>query len=64
MDQQPQVSPELLAFLEQVFPDRAPDDGMTMEQVWLAAGAAKVVRKLRAMHAAQLAREAGEDPDE
>jgi hypothetical protein len=49
----PNVSAELLTFLKTVFPDQCPDIRMSDREVWMAAGAAKVVRKLALMHEEQ-----------
>lgn len=46
----PPVTKELVDWVEKTFPDRCPDAGMTDREVWLAAGAAKVARKLRQIH--------------
>lgn len=43
----PHVTPELIEFLAQMFPDQCPRLGTPMEQVWFRAGEANVVRALR-----------------
>lgn len=45
----PHVSDELVAYLRQLFPDCCPNERMSEKEVWMAAGSAKVVRKLAAM---------------
>ena len=49
----PPISKALVSYLQDLFPDRCPDEGMTDREVWIAAGAAKVVRKLSHEHEAQ-----------
>lgn len=51
--QAPAVSAVLVEWLEEIFRDRCPERGMTMEDVWFAAGAASVVRKLRSVQNSQ-----------
>jgi hypothetical protein len=47
--QAPAVSQALLDYLIRLYPDRCPDPAETDREVWMAAGAAKVVRKLRSV---------------
>ena len=49
----PNVSDELLSYLRKVFPDQCPDARMTDREVWMAVGAARVVRKLALMNEEQ-----------
>jgi len=49
----PYVPLELLEWLEETYPDRCPDETTPERRVWINAGAAKVVRKLRAMYERQ-----------
>lgn len=49
----PAVSKALVDYVSSVFPDRCPSSEMTEREVWMAAGAAKVARKLAAIHADQ-----------
>lgn len=49
----PPISKGLVEWLSRLFPDRCPDPLMSNSQVWMAAGAAEVVRKLRAEHERQ-----------
>lgn len=44
----PDVTPALVAHLEALFPDKSPSLGTTQERIWFDAGAAAVVRLLRA----------------
>ena len=41
------VTPELLAILDTVFPDRCARKGQSLEDIWIEAGTRKVVDKLR-----------------
>lgn len=47
MGEIPFISDEILAYLSRVFPDKCPEKGTKMEDVWYAAGQASVVRHLR-----------------
>jgi hypothetical protein len=47
---EPPVSRELIAWLERAFPDKCPTEQMTDRQVWIAAGSAKVVRRLKQIY--------------
>lgn len=49
----PPISKGLVEWLSRLFPDRCPDALMPDREVWIAAGAAKVVRKLRTEHEQQ-----------
>lgn len=42
-----QVTPELLALLDPIFPNQCPSPGTTMDDIWFAAGQASVVQFLR-----------------
>ena len=46
--QKPLASQALIDHLDSIFPDRCPDHHLTDRQVWMAAGSALVVRKLKA----------------
>jgi len=43
----PEITPELIEWLVSIFPDRCPEPGTPQDVVWVASGAAKVVRFLR-----------------
>jgi hypothetical protein len=43
----PYVSPELLAWLESNFPDRAPSPSSEVKDIWIAVGQVEVVRHLK-----------------
>lgn len=49
----PYVSRELLAWLERIFPDRAPTRAASDREIWIAVGGVEVVKHLRAIHEAQ-----------
>lgn len=42
----PQIDQRLIVHLQALYPDRAPNPGMVMEEVWFKAGQASVVRHL------------------
>lgn len=42
----PPIDQRLISHLEALYPDRAPNPGMVMEEVWFKAGQAAVVRHL------------------
>lgn len=44
----PFVDPKVVAWLSGVFPDRCPSETDSDRQVWMAVGAQKVLKKLRA----------------
>lgn len=46
----PPVPLDLLEYLERLYPDRAPDPLDSERQIWMKAGQADLVRKLRATH--------------
>jgi hypothetical protein len=46
-NQTPAISKALVEWLSHLFPDHCPDPAMSDREVWMEAGAAKVVRKLR-----------------
>jgi hypothetical protein len=50
----PAVPRVLLETLERLYPNRCPAIEMSERQIWLAAGAYSVVRKLRAEHDRQI----------
>jgi len=52
----PGVPKELLDYLIAVYPDRCPSPEMSDREVWMAAGRASVVRKLRQIHETQFTR--------
>jgi hypothetical protein len=43
----PAVTPELVKYLQEAFPNRCPDPSWNERRVWMAAGAANVVEGLR-----------------
>jgi len=43
----PHVAPELLSYLERIFPDQCPDPSASEREVWMKTGEAQVVRHLR-----------------
>lgn len=45
----PPVSRELVRYMSTLFPDRAPDPSETEREIWMAVGAARVIRKLAHM---------------
>lgn len=45
----PHVSPELIKWLEEHFPDRCPKETDSDRRVWMSAGAVEVVKHLRAL---------------
>lgn len=49
MTKLPYVAPELVEYLERIFPDQCPEPTAEMRDVWVASGAISVVRKLRAI---------------
>jgi len=49
----PFVSLELITWLEETFPDKCPSENTPDRKVWIQAGAASVVRKLRKIHEEQ-----------
>jgi hypothetical protein len=50
----PAISDALIEYLNRNFPDRCPELGMTAQEVWMAAGSARVIRHLRAVRERQL----------
>ena len=44
----PLAAPSLVVYLEETFPDRAPDLYLDEKEVWYRAGQVSVVRKLKA----------------
>jgi hypothetical protein len=42
----PSVTPELLTYLDKLFPERSADPSWTDREVWMRAGERRVVRKL------------------
>lgn len=53
----PYVSQELIAALDQLYPDRCPEPGTAAWEVWFQAGRASVVRKLKTEFARQRSRD-------
>lgn len=45
----PKITKELLEWAEKTFPDRCPEPSMSDREIWMASGAAKVVKKLRSL---------------
>tara|TARA_R100000781_G_scaffold32951_1_gene23974 strand:+ start:759 stop:932 length:174 start_codon:yes stop_codon:yes gene_type:complete len=43
----PNISESLLQYLEELYPDKAPDLSMEEKQIWFSAGQVAVVRHLR-----------------
>lgn len=43
----PYIEAEILAYLEELYPDRAPDLSMEEKLIWFTAGQVSVVRHLR-----------------
>lgn len=56
----PPISKGLVEWLSRLFPDRCPDSEMSERDIWIEAGAAKVVRKLRTEHERQTLNVLGE----
>jgi len=50
----PYVSPELLAHLREMFPDRCPSIADADRQIWVDAGCASVVAYMARLHDAQV----------
>ncbi len=44
----PYIDPAIPAWLAKFFPDKCPDESDTGRAIWMAVGAARVVKKLRA----------------
>jgi hypothetical protein len=51
--QAPYVPPELVAHLDSAFPDRCPTMDMSEREIWAAAGARRVIERMRRMVLAQ-----------
>lgn len=45
----PHITPDLIEHLERIAPDRCPTSEMSNREVWMAAGAAKLVRHLKSV---------------
>jgi hypothetical protein len=45
----PLIEPALIEWLANIFPNKCPAESDTEREIWIAVGAQKVVRKLRAM---------------
>ena len=43
----PVIDRRLIEYLEALYPDRCPDPGLSDREIWMAVGAAQVVRHLR-----------------
>jgi hypothetical protein len=54
MEKLPYVSPELVAYLQLIHPDKCPNPNWTEREVWMAVGAASVVRHLKQLHEDQI----------
>jgi hypothetical protein len=46
----PEFTADLIDWLDELFPNKCPDVGMSDREVWIMAGAAQVVSKLRYQH--------------
>ena len=49
----PRVTPELLEYLEVIFPDVCPNKGSSIEDIYIKMGTVQVVRKLRSLYEEQ-----------
>ena len=49
----PRISNELLKYLQDMWPDKAPEPDATMRDVWMAVGAVSVVRHFQHLHKQQ-----------
>lgn len=49
MDALPKVSPELIEYLERIYPDRLPSLGTPEKEIWYEVGRVAVVRHLRSI---------------
>jgi len=49
----PTVTLELLEYLETIFPDKCPDRGSSVEDIYVKIGNVQVIRKLRSLHEEQ-----------
>jgi len=43
----PYIEPEIIAYLEELYPDKAPDLSMEEKLIWFTAGQVSVVRHLK-----------------
>ena len=43
----PYIDPEIVKYLEELYPDKAPDLSMEEKQIWFSAGQVSVVRHLK-----------------
>jgi hypothetical protein len=57
MERRPHVSQELLDALQKSFPNRCPTVDMNDREIWMAAGAAKVVSMLEQWHGSEMKRQ-------
>lgn len=53
MEKIPAIDTALVEWLEQIYPDKCPDASLSDREIWIAAGAVGVIRKLRALHEEQ-----------
>jgi hypothetical protein len=53
MQTPPYIPPELIDWLAGLYPDRCPDTSMSEREIWMSAGAAALIRRLRLEHARQ-----------
>lgn len=49
----PYVEPEILQYLDELYPDKAPDLSMEEKLIWFTAGQVSVVRHLKEQHRLQ-----------
>lgn len=54
MDKHPDISKELMEYLESICPDRSPSLKTPERQIWFDAGKADLVRHLKILHEAQI----------
>ena len=47
MEKTPIIQQDLLEYLNELFPNACPHEGMSDRQIWMAVGARQVVRKLQ-----------------
>ena len=55
----PHISPELIAYLQELFPDKAPDINANERDIWASVGAVRVVRHLTALYDEQVEHQLG-----
>jgi len=49
----PYIDPEIIKYLDELYPDRAPDLSMEEKLIWFAAGQVSVVRHLKDQYSLQ-----------